>query len=86
MIEFVVVGAAQVRADRLERHQETLEIAVAVQGFDLGESSVIAVQLAKFEQRSRLDRTLQVQVQLRLWKLTDEGIGRAERHGGHPSI
>ena len=81
--EFVVVRAAQVRADRLEGHQKTLEIGVAVEGFDLGESGVLAVELAQLEKRGGLDRALEMQVQLRFRKLTDEGIGRAIYCGGH---
>src|ERR1035438_7443921 len=82
--ELVVVRAAQVRADGLEGHQETLKIGVSVKRLDFGEGRVVAMEFPKFEQRSRFDRALQVQVQLRLWKLTDESIGRAERYGSHP--
>ena len=82
--EFVVVRATQVRTDGLEGHQKTLEIGVAVQRLDLGQRGAFAVELAEFEQRRGLDRALQVQVQLRLGELTDEGIRRAERHGSHP--
>ena len=75
--QFVVFGAAQMRADRLEGHQKTLEIGVVVERLNFGKSRVLAVQLAEFEQRSRLDRALKVQVQLRLRQLTDKSIGRA---------
>jgi hypothetical protein len=81
--EFVVVGAAQVRADRLEGHEKTLEIGVAVESFDLGERGVVAVQLAQFEQGCGFDRALEMQVQFRLGELTDEGVGRADRYGSH---
>ena len=77
--EFVVVRAAQVRADRFEGHQKTLEIGVAVKGLNLGQSGVLAVQLAEFEQRCGLDRAFEMQVQLRLGELTDESIGRTQR-------
>ena len=81
--EFVVVRAAQVRADCLEGHQKTLEIGVAIEGFDFGESGVLAVKLAQLEKRGGLDRALEMQVQLCFGKLTDESIGRAIYCGGH---
>ena len=82
--QFVVFGGAQLRAHRLECHQETLEVGVVVERLNLGKSGVVAVQLAEFKERGRLDRALQVQVQLRLRQLTDKSIGRAQRHGSHP--
>ena len=82
--QFVVFGGAQLRAHRLECHQETLEVAVVVERLNLGKSRVVAVQLTEFQERGRLDRALKVQMQLRLRQLTDKSIGRAQRHGSHP--
>src|SRR5208337_152896 len=81
--EFVVVGASQVLADRLEGHEKTLEVRVGVEGLDVGEGGAFAMTRAEFEESSRIDGTLEVQVQLRLGELTDEGIGRTIRGSGH---
>ena len=44
----------------------------------------LAVKLAQFEERRGLDRALEVQVQFRLWELTDKRIGRANAgYGSH---
>ena len=65
------------RAHFLERHQKTLEIGVAIQGLGFRQRGLVAVTLAQLEQRRWFDRALQVQMQLGLRKLTDEGVGRA---------
>ncbi len=58
---------------------------MAIKGFDFGQRRVFAVDLAEFEQRCRLNRSLEVQMQLRLGELTNEGVGRAEGYGCHLS-
>ena len=81
--EFVVVGSAKMSADSFKCHQETLKIGVAVKRLNLGQRGSIAVEFAEFEQGSGLDRPLEVQVQLRLGELADEGIRWASRYGSH---
>ena len=75
--QFVIIRPAQMRTHRFERHQEALKIRVPVQRLDFGQSSAITMALAEFEQRRGIDRSLQMQMQLRFRKLTDKGVGRA---------
>ena len=44
---------------------------------------MIAVEFAEFEKGRWFDRAFEMQMQFRLGELTDEGVGRAERHGSH---
>jgi hypothetical protein len=70
--EFVVVGAAEVLADRFERHEEAREIGVVVELGDFGVGDSVSVALAEFEQGGGFDGALEMQVQLGLGKLADE--------------
>ena len=83
--EFVIIGAAEMRADFLERHEEAAEVGVAIERFGFGEGCVFSVALAKFVQGGRLDGSFEMQVELRLGQLTDEGIWRIY-DGGHNAI
>ncbi len=64
--EFVVVGSTQPFGDGLECHQEAGEVGVLVKFSDFFERSLLAVALLQFEQRARLDRAFQMQMELGL--------------------
>src|SRR5580704_4060786 len=70
--ELVVVGAAEMFADRLERHEETSEIGVVVELGGFGEGGGVSMTLAEFNQRRGFDGALKMQVQLGFGKLADE--------------
>src|SRR5580700_8519757 len=70
--ELVVVGAAEMLADRLERHEETSEIGVVVELGGFGEGGGVSMTLAEFNQRRGFDGALKMQVQLGLGKMADE--------------
>src|SRR5882724_4684322 len=71
------------RAHRLESDQKTVKVGVSIKRLHFRDSSPFAVPLAQFEQGGRLNRALQMQMQLRLGQLTDESVGRAFQSRRH---
>ena len=69
----------------LEREKEAREVLVAVELFDFGERSPLAVALAQFEQSGRLDRAFEMEVQLGLGQLAEETARQSIEAGGHTS-
>jgi len=70
--------------DVLEREQEAGKIFVAVECIDLGVGNAFAAALPQFHQCGRLDRALEMQVQLSLGKKSQKTIRRPiECGGGH---
>ena len=70
--EFVIVGGLQIFGYRLERHQEAVEILVAVELLDFGQAAALAMTLAQFEQSSGIDRTFKMEMQLGFGQGNDE--------------
>ena len=81
--KLVIIRRAQVGAHFLEGHQEAGKIGVPVERFCFGERRGVAVALPEFEQGGRLNCALQMQVQLRLGKLTNKSAGRSGSNRGH---
>ena len=83
--QLVVIGRAQVLGDVFEREEESREVLVLVEGVDFSGSDAVAVALAEFKQRGRLDGAFQMQMQLRLRKLVDETRRQWLGNLGHES-
>src|SRR5208283_1554605 len=80
--EFVIVRRAQVFGNVLESQQKAGKIRVAIELIDLSLVDTLAAPPAEFEQRSRLDCTLKMQVQFRLRQESQEAA-RPIRCGRH---
>src|ERR1035441_2669566 len=90
--QLVVFRSAQVSCHILKRSEEAFEVRVVVELFDFGQRSPIhPVTLAKFQQRSRLDRPFKMQMQFSLRQRVNKA-GGLRRHrailkqSGHPAI
>src|SRR5260370_1573743 len=70
--------------DSLEGHQETLELCITIELFEVGERSGLPVAMLKFEQGSCINSALEVQMQLGLGEEADEAVGPVGR-GDHSS-
>ena len=73
--EFVIVGGLQIFGDRLEGHQEAVEILVAVELLDFRTGAALAVTLAQFKQRGGIDRTFKMEMQFSFGQGHDERTG-----------
>ncbi len=73
--EFVIVGGLKVLGDRLECHQETVEVLITVKLLNLRQGAGFAVALPQFEQSRGIDGSFKMKMQLRL------GQGHNERTG-----
>src|SRR5260370_11517045 len=78
--QLVVFRRAQMSRHVFESRQETREVFVVVKLLPFGERRTIhRVTLPQFEQRGRLDRALEMQMELGLWECADEA-GGLRRH------
>jgi len=84
--EFVIIRSSQVLRDVLERKQEAGKIFIPIKCIDLGLRNAFATPLSQFDQRSRLDRAFEVQMQLGLGKKSQKTIRRPIECGGHHSL
>src|SRR5882724_3368656 len=78
--ELIIVRGTQMPRDVSEGHEEALEVGIVVEPFHFRQGRARhPVPLAEFQQRSRFDRSLEMQVQLGLRKQEDEARWR-RRH------
>ena len=80
--KFVILCTLKVFGNCLEGDQETIEIVVAIQLFDLRQRTWFAVALPEFEQGCGIDRTLKMKVQLGL----GQGNKKWTRPFHHPRL
>src|ERR1700688_365860 len=75
--EFIIFRRAQMLGDVFEGEQESLKVFIAVERVDFRLRDPVAVTLAEFEQRRRLDCALKMEMKLGLGEKAQKTARRA---------